>query len=595
MPNPTPRGQLHQTLYGYQIFFILLTAVIGHGIFGSNGSALENAGPGGLIISIVLISCVTICVGECIGEMTQQFPIPNSMVAYVQEFVDPDLGLVIGLCYWYSYAAAFAIQNATVATLTDYWRTEQNTDRQAWQALAFYVIGPLIMFGLNMTGVFYYGIIETISGALKVVLVIGTSIYLYIIPSRSDTGDVKSASDWFTKSSDLDTWSYPMALFLAIPSVAYSFQGIEITAMAAFEARSTHALRWPSRWTVYAVALFYIMCSVGEGLTVPPDDSHLLSSDDAACNNGDSHGRYYNSMIVVAASNAGHYNIAGFLNCCLIFSVVSAANTSLYASSRSMYGLAQLITTPNWITKNFEWVGAVDTKTGVPFGALLLSTLAFAWLPFLQIGCGREDVITKMSISTSTACMIVWAALCLAYIRYHRWLKKCETVLKRDYPHYCRTSPEYTPRVNLQRFQPVPAWIGLIGCLVFFGFSSAQWWRGRETEKDKLIGNVASAYGVHIVLFVLLVIRKLFKGRLFQKWGVVLTDDGHYLATNVLDPLCRRNIYDRAHRASAPWRDRIRLPRLSPSAYEESSNGRASVHMNGSAVRNDQPSPGPLG
>lgn len=70
-------------------------------MFGSNGAALAAAGPGGLIVSIAVISCVTICVGECVGEMTQQFPIPNSMVAYVQAFVDEDLGLVIGLCYWY--------------------------------------------------------------------------------------------------------------------------------------------------------------------------------------------------------------------------------------------------------------------------------------------------------------------------------------------------------------------------------------------------------------------------------------------------------------------------------------------------------------
>ncbi|KAL5360085.1 amino acid permease-domain-containing protein [Aspergillus floccosus] len=574
-------GQLRQTLYGWQIFFILLTAVIGHGVFGSNGAALAAAGPGGLIVSIAVISCVTICVGECVGEMTQQFPIPNSMVAYVQAFVDEDLGLVVGLVYWYSYAAAFAIQNATVATLTYYWRSGNEPDRQAWQALAFYVVCPAVLFGLNMTGVFYYGLIETISGALKVVLIVATSIYLYIITAEGH-GHIKDPSSltWFTKPDFLS--DLPKAVCFAIPLVAYSFQGIEITAMAAFEARDARALRWPSRWTVYAVTLFYIMCSVGEALTVSHDDAHLRSTDDSICT-GESSPPFSASMIVIAAWNAGHKTLAGFLNGCLMFSVVSAANTSLYASSRSMYGLAQLINTPNWIQRKLEWVGHVDSNTGVPVGALLLSTLAFCWIPFLQLGCKREQLITNMSISTSTSCMIVWAALCLAYLRYYYWLDKCDDVLQRDYPSFSRNSPKYTPRVNLQRFQPIPAWIGLIGCFLFFGFSSAEWWDHPERANP---GNIASAYGVHIVLLVLLLVRKLFKGRLFRKWGVDRTDNGHSLA-DILEALRSKHIQDGDASENGTWLPDIRLRTLPTrsSPREEVSTDREREHVNGLAVR----------
>lgn len=298
--------------------------------------------------------------------------------------------------------------------------------------------------------------------------------------------------------------------------------------MAAFEARDARALRWPSKWTVYAVAFFYIMCSVGEALTVSHDDAHLRSTDDSICT-GQSSPPFSASMIVIAAWNAGHKTLAGFLNGCLMFSVVSAANTSLYASSRSMYGLAQLINTPNWIQRKLEWVGHVDSKTGVPVGALLLSTLAFCWIPFLQLGCKREQVCRLSSLNVSPSIMLTDTIAHYKHVNIHKhllhdrlgrslpglspllllvrllpsphthrltlWsrLDKCDDVLQRDYPSFSRNSPKYAPRVNLQRFQPIPAWIGLIGCLLFFGFSSAEWWDHPERANP---GNIASAYGV---------------------------------------------------------------------------------------------------
>jgi len=101
-PLPSIRNpKLKQTLYGFQVFFIVLSAVIGSGIFNNNAQALELAGPAGLILSVVVIGIVAICVSECIAELTQQFPVYNAIVEYVRVFVDEDLGWVIGIAYWY--------------------------------------------------------------------------------------------------------------------------------------------------------------------------------------------------------------------------------------------------------------------------------------------------------------------------------------------------------------------------------------------------------------------------------------------------------------------------------------------------------------
>src|SRR5438034_4474721 len=55
-------------------------------------------------------------------------------------------------------------------------------------------------------------------------------------------------------------------------------------------------------------------------------------------------------------------------------------------------------------------------------------------------------------------------------------LKICDEALSASYPEFKRDAPEYTPRTLLMSFQPALGWCGLLGCLVFFAFTSATWW-----------------------------------------------------------------------------------------------------------------------
>lgn len=78
----------------------MLSAIIGAGIFTNNGEALEIAGPAGLLLSVGVIGIIAICVGECISEFVQQFPVYNAIVEYVRVFVDEEFGWVVGIAYW---------------------------------------------------------------------------------------------------------------------------------------------------------------------------------------------------------------------------------------------------------------------------------------------------------------------------------------------------------------------------------------------------------------------------------------------------------------------------------------------------------------
>ena len=99
--------------------------------------------------------------------------------------------------------------------------------------------------------------------------------------------------------------------------------------------------------------------------------------------------------------------------------------------------------------------------------------------------------------------MLVWASQCLAYIRYHHWFHdhKKRRILPAEYNRW-NPQPDVYPwhrsRPFLASLQPVPAWIGLIGCLlVVFVFSTANWWNGKHITFTK----VATAYaGVSVLV-----------------------------------------------------------------------------------------------
>ncbi|KAN0083495.1 Amino acid permease/ SLC12A domain containing protein [Elaphomyces granulatus] len=520
-------SNLKQTLYGFQIFvglsftrlsiiFIVLSAVIGSGIFHNNAQALELAGPAGMILSVVVIGIVAICVNECIAELAQQFPVYNPIVKYVRVFVDKDLGWIIGIAYWYTFALVFAVQNINAAILSGYWGLDQT-----WQSLAFYFLAPVSILVLNLLGVFHYGIVETVGGFLKLCLVLGASILLYITGFKllvNIGGSRSPINDGF--KNDKDFASNPSkATCFAIALVASSFQGVEAIAVTAFEARDVSALRWPSKWIAYVVFLLYLLCTIGEALNVTWDNNslpYIYGSSVPPPNIPPP------TIIVFTTLAAGYQSLAGFLNGCLIFNILSASNTSLYISSRTLYGITREITDTD------RHLSLVVPRTGVPVAALLFSALSFFWLPLLPLNQGFTlDLIEIASVSASVACLIVWSALCLAFIRYEWWVRKCSDELV-THPQYRRGSDHYKPSTFLDWFQPVPAWVGLVGCVLVFGFASTTWWDNRVTLAKFVI-----AYGVHIVLFILFVFLKLINKRLFKPWGVKLDPDVRILVAQL--------------------------------------------------------------
>ena len=123
-----------------------------------------------------------------------------------------------------------------------------------------------------------------------------------------------------------------------------------------------------------------------------------------------------------------------------------------------------------------------------------------------------------MEVTASTCCLIVWAVLSLAYIRYVHWLKLCDAGLKDDFAKYRRSDPNYKVWTLFSFTQPIPAYIGLIGSLLTACvFTSVPWWNGTFSGQKFII-----AYGAPIVIVLMWLLLKLNRWYFSHDEGLAL-------------------------------------------------------------------------
>ncbi|KAI8629048.1 amino acid transporter [Xylariaceae sp. FL1651] len=501
--------QLQQKLTGYQIFFIVISAVIGTGVFTDNGQVLALAGSLGMLVGVIILGLIAFAVGETVSEFVQVFPAPNGIFEYVHAFVDEEFAWVVAICYWYSFASVAATQVKQAGDLLAFYGPHESL-----VAIFIYGFTPIILFGLNLSGVWYFGVVETVGGFLKTVLLVSVSITLYVISGNSDI-------TLSFEHSPLTSNNFE-AFAIATPAIAYGFIGIESTVMAAYEAKPPNAIRWSSRTIHGATLLMYIFATVAIALTVnwdnpalPAPFSGIIRDPPGSSAPMSSSGAGQSSSVVVIAIMERSQTGAAIVNGALVFSVLSAANTSLYIASRTLYGLTYRIRGRSAISKLLKKLSTVWEVTGAPAAALFWSVALFYPLPFLELVHDEphkqriQDAIDIISITSSVSCLVVWAAICIAFIRFERWTRLCSDGLHdRGYSRFIRDSPEYKREVRTVLIwgQPYVAWLGLAGCLVVFAFSSATFWNSR----DNLVLKVFAAYGTQFLLLVFWGVLKLF-------------------------------------------------------------------------------------
>lgn len=160
------------------------------------------------------------------------------------------------------------------------------------------------------------------------------------------------------------------------------------------------------------------------------------------------------SPFVIAAESSSLKALPRVLNTLFIISAYTTANTDLYAASRSVFMLSQ-----QYLPRNIANIFGRTNNGHTPLAAILFcSALGFLSLIGLADHTGSQPRITLSELYTGTAACIS-LCLCLTFLRFKAGLERLE---RRHI--FSRNDELYISRLFKSRWQPLPAYIGILGC-----------------------------------------------------------------------------------------------------------------------------------
>ena len=141
---------LKRKLKTRHLSMIAIGGTIGTGLFLGSGGAISQSGPGGALLSYIIIGIMVYFVVSSLGEMATILPIAGSFEAYASRFVDPALGFALGWNYWFLWASAIPAELSAGALIMQYWFP--HIPAVVWSALFMALILALNIFSVRGYG-----------------------------------------------------------------------------------------------------------------------------------------------------------------------------------------------------------------------------------------------------------------------------------------------------------------------------------------------------------------------------------------------------------------------------------------------------------
>ena len=388
------KKQLTRDLKSRHLTMIALGGAIGTGLFLASGSAISQAGPGGALVAYVLVAVVVYLLMTSLGEMSTYAPVTGAFNKYSEKYVDPAFGFSMGWNYWFNWAITIASELLAAGFLMQYWFP--HIPVVAWSAIFF-----VIILSINLFSVRIYGESEYWMSLIKVSFVI---IFLIVgvlaIFGINHNGHSVGFHNWHIADAPFNGGVFTiLGVFLI---AGYSFQGAEIVGVVAGEASNPKkAIPKAIRSTFWRLTLFYILALSVVGFLVPYTAKWLANPSSSVAA----------SPFTMVFSNAGFAYAATLVNIVLVTAVLSAANSCVYTSSRTLWYLAKSKQAPTVLAK-------VNHK-GVPiFGVIITAFLGatFFLASFIENGVIFNWLVSMISLSG----YISWLSIAISHLRFRR-------------------------------------------------------------------------------------------------------------------------------------------------------------------------------
>lgn len=155
-----------------------------------------------------------------------------------------------------------------------------------------------------------------------------------------------------------------------------------------------------SKRFIYRLIVFYVLGTLVVSVIVASNDADLLQAVSSGTTNAGA------SPFVIGIKRAGIQGLDHVINAVIITSAWSAANSFLYAGSRSLFSLAMTGQAPKIFKK---------CSNGVPYLAVL-ATAALGSLAYLSISSGSATVFAWFLNLTTIGGYVAWIVTFMTYL-----------------------------------------------------------------------------------------------------------------------------------------------------------------------------------
>ncbi|KAF7913075.1 uncharacterized protein EAE98_011626 [Botrytis deweyae] len=376
---------------------------IGTGLFLISGATISTAGPVGAVISFIISGIFVYLVVATIGEIATIFPVSGSFAAFGDRFFDPALGFAQGWSYWFLWVLTLPAELSSAGIIISYWLPDIGT--WVW-ALVFLIVIVVI----NLFGVRWFGEAEFFFSFLKVLVVIIFIIVGLVLNGGGIPGHKAKGFDYWKSSTEGAPFAAGWPGVLSALCTAFlSYGGTELVGLTAGEAKNPRRdVPRAIKGTIGRILLCYVGSIFVISINIKSTDPSLLTT---------SATEIAASPFTLVFKDAGIAAAASIMNAAILIAVVSAGNTSVYASSRILFALAKNGQAPKIFATT--WKG-----NGVPLPAMCVSVL-IGFVAFFGAIFGQGVVFTWLYNLIAICNLLIYMSQCLVHIRFRLgWVRQ---------------------------------------------------------------------------------------------------------------------------------------------------------------------------
>ncbi len=389
---------------------IAFGGAIGAGIFVGSGSTIARIGPA-VVISYLVVGALAATAMRLLSVQSQNNPDSGAFATHVGEAFGHIGRFAVGWMYWWLLVGTASVECIAMAKIAGRWLP--GVPAWAWTVMFF-----TALVALNLARVRVFCEIQFWLVLIKVVMLIAIPVLAVLAVLGLVPGVDSPNLDNITDNGGL----MPLgsgSIFPGILLAAFSFIGIEMTAIAAAEARrARRAIRRSTRFVTYTVSGFYVLALFMTVVMTPWNDPSVAASP---------FGAMMTALHIPATSTV--------IEIVVFTALFSVANSCVYAASRIGFSLSERRDAPK------SW-GRLS-RFQVPAVAII-STSVFGLLVSLLNYVAPSVVFNALIDSTGVVLIMVWIAIALAYLK-----------LRPQQPGLSLSRAELAP----QRRLSVAAWI----------------------------------------------------------------------------------------------------------------------------------------